>query len=64
MAKKVTKTNVTDEWFCGVIGGICKSYNINPFLPRLGFLLGILTTLGWLVFLYLLLAFFMPSEEV
>lgn len=60
--KKVTKTNLTDKWVSGVLGGICKAYSINPFLVRLGFLALILFTSGAFILLYIVLACLMPNE--
>lgn len=61
-SKKVTKTNETDKWVSGVLGGICKAYGLNPFLVRLVFLGLILFTSGLFLFLYIVLACLMPSE--
>ena len=60
--KKVTKTNLTDKWVSGVLGGICKTYGINPFLVRLGFLALIFFTSGAFILLYIVLACLMPNE--
>lgn len=61
--KKVTKTNLSDKWISGVLGGICKAYNINPFLVRLVFLALILFTSGAFILLYIVLACLMPEED-
>lgn len=61
-SQKVTKTNVSDKWISGVIGGICKAYGFNPFLVRLAFLALILFTSGAFILLYIVLACLMPSE--
>lgn len=61
-SQKVTKTNVSDKWISGVIGGICKAYGFNPFLVRLVFLALILFTSGAFILLYIVLACLMPSE--
>lgn len=61
--QKVTKTNVSDKWISGVIGGICKAYGLNPFLARLVFLALVLFTSGAFILLYIVLACLMPSER-
>lgn len=63
MYKKVTKTDTSDSWVCGVLGGIGKAYNFNPFILRLGYLALIFFTSGAFFLLYLALALFMPNEE-
>lgn len=60
--QKVTKTNQSDKWLSGVIGGICKAYGVNPFLARLVFLALVLFTSGAFILLYIVLACLMPSE--
>jgi phage shock protein PspC (stress-responsive transcriptional regulator) len=60
--QKVTKTNVSDKWISGVIGGICKAYGVNPFLARLVFLALVLFTSGAFILLYIVLACLMPNE--
>lgn len=59
---KVVKTNNTDKWLSGVIGGICRKLGIDATIPRLLFLCLTLFSIGSLVFLYLILAIIMPSE--
>lgn len=61
-SKKVTKTNQSDKWISGVIGGICKAYGFNPFLVRLIFLALVLFSSGLFVLVYIVLACLMPSE--
>lgn len=61
--KKVTKTNESDSWFCGVIGGLSKKLGIDPTIPRIVFLLTTIFCFGSLLIIYLILAFFMPDEE-
>lgn len=61
--KKVTKTNESDYWVGGVLGGICKHYDLDPFLIRISYLLLILGTSGGLILLYLIVSLMMPDEE-
>lgn len=63
MSKQVTKTDLSDSWVCGVLGGVGKAYGFNPFLLRLGYLALIFFTSGAFFLLYLSLALFMPSEK-
>lgn len=62
-SKKVTKTNESDKWVSGVLGGICKQYGLNPFLFRLVYLALILFTSGLFILVYIALACLMPSEH-
>lgn len=60
--KRVYKTDDSDRWAAGVVGGICKSYNINPFIPRILFLISVFA-FGIPLLAYIVLAIFMPNEE-
>jgi len=60
--KHITKNNAAESWAFGVIGGICKSYNINPVIPRIIFLISIFAW-GLPLCAYVILAFFMKSES-
>lgn len=60
--KKVYKTDDSDSWCSGVVGGICRAYNINPFIPRILFLISVFT-FGFPLLVYIALAFFMPNED-
>lgn len=61
--KKVTKTNESDRWAFGVIGGLSKKLGIDATIPRIAFLLTTIFCFGSLLIIYLILAFFMPDEE-
>ena len=61
--KRVTKTNESDSWAFGVIGGLSKKIGIDPTIPRIAFLLTTIFCFGSLLIIYLILAFFMPDEE-
>ncbi len=59
---KVLKTNHTDKWVSGVIGGLCRKLGIEPTIPRLLFLGVTVFSMGSLVIFYFILAMIMPSE--
>lgn len=63
-SKQVTKTDRSDKWLSGVLGGICKAYGINPFLIRLVFLGLCLFSSGAFVLVYIVLALLMPNEKI
>jgi phage shock protein PspC (stress-responsive transcriptional regulator) len=60
--KKMTKTDDTDSWAGGVIGGICKHYEFDPFLFRIAYLGLLIATSGAFLLAYAALYFLMPDE--
>lgn len=61
--QKVKKTDRTDSWVGGVLGGIAKHYNFNPFFLRLTYLVLLCATSGIFTLLYAGLYFLMPEES-
>jgi len=64
MSKTLTKTNSSNKWLGGVIGGISKHYNLDPTIPRFIFLILVLSGFSFLILIYLFCVFFMPDENV
>lgn len=61
--KKMTKTNITDSWAGGVLGGICKHYGFNPFFVRIAYFTLLFLTSGILILAYIALYFLIPDES-
>lgn len=61
--KKMTKTDDTDSWAGGIIGGICNHYGLDPFLFRIAYLGLLLATSGVFLLAYIALYFLMPDES-
>lgn len=60
--KKMTKTDDTDSWAGGVIGGICKHYGLDPFLFRIAYLALLIGISSFFILVYCLLYLLMPEE--
>lgn len=60
---RLTKTNETDAWVFGVIGGLSRKLGIDPTIPRIVFLIATLMACGSLALVYLVLAMLMPRQE-
>jgi phage shock protein PspC (stress-responsive transcriptional regulator) len=60
---RLTKTNETDAWVFGVIGGLSRKLGIDPTIPRIVFLIATLMVCGSLALVYLVLAMLMPRQE-
>jgi len=60
--KRLTKTDLSDEVFMGVCGGLGKYFDVDPIIFRFAFGL---TFFGWGggLLVYLILAIGMPDEK-
>lgn len=61
--KKLTRTENSDSWLGGVLGGLGKYLNIDPLILRLLFIFIIFIGIGSPIIIYIILWLLMPDER-
>lgn len=61
---KEFRRSITDRKLFGVCGGIANYFNVDPTIIRILYIILTLTSLGWGILLYIILALIMPEEKV